>query len=57
MKKFIEVTYEDGSNAFINLNWVMSIREENNRYVLSLVNSKCYVPIDCKEVMELIVKD
>lgn len=57
MKKFIEATYEDGSRAFINLNLVMSIKEKDNQYVLNLFGNKYFVPIDCKEVKDLIVKD
>lgn len=57
MKKFIEATHEDGSKAFINLNLVMSIKVKDNQYVLNLVGNKYFVPIDCKEVKELIIKD
>ncbi|OQC04712.1 MAG: hypothetical protein BWX77_00017 [Bacteroidetes bacterium ADurb.Bin090] len=35
----------------------MSIKEKDNQYVLNLFGNKYFVPIDCKEVKDLIVKD
>jgi len=57
MSKFIEAIQEDGTKAFINLNLVMTIKEEGNQYVLSLLGNKYFVPIDSKKVKELVVKD
>lgn len=54
MKKFIEATHEDGTKAFINLKLVMNIKVEGNQYVLNLFGNKYFVPLDCKEVKDLI---
>lgn len=57
MRKFIEAIDEDGKKAFVNLDLVFTIREESDKYVLNLFGNKFFVPIDCNEVRELVIKD
>lgn len=53
-KKFIEAIHEDGTKAFINLNMVGWIKQSGNMYSLNILGNTYRVPIDNKQIKELI---